>query len=167
MRGRFSRSLLVMTSAVLALALAPAAAAGAKSLQDPVPIGPNEYFTGLVNNHPPGQAVIYVVCPGPLQPGQTGHPTASQPVEVEPASPTSTGDLGYTGSAGDEITAALGTTSTSIVLASFTSYFVQQYIPTGIEVPCSGTGTVAFIPSPGSSTAKTAILDVTFENIAV
>jgi hypothetical protein len=164
-RGRLGRPLLALTTAVLALALAPAAAAGAKARQDPVPIGPNEYFTGLVNNHPPGQAVIYVICPGPA--GGTGHPAGNQPVEVETASPTSTSDLGYTGSTGDEITAALGTASTSIVLARFTSYFVQQYIPTGIEVPCSGTGTVAFIPSPGSSTAKTAILGVTFENIAV
>lgn len=165
MRGRLSHPLLALTTAVLVLALAPAAAAGASTRPDPVPIGPNEYFTGLVNNHPPGQAVIYVICPGPV--GGTGHPAGNQPAEVETASPTSAGDLGYTGSAGDEITAALGPASTSIVLASFTSYFVQQYIPTSIDVPCSGTGTVAFVPSPWSSTAKTAILDVTFENIAV
>jgi hypothetical protein len=163
-RGRLSRSLLVLTTAVLTLALAPAMSAGAKTLQDPVPIGPNEYFTGLVNNHPPGQAVIYVVCPGPE--GLTGHPEANQPVEVETALSTSPGDIGYTGSAGDKITAALATSTVTIVIADFTSYFVKQYIPTNIEVPCSGSGTVAFIPSPTSGTAKTAILDVTFENIA-
>jgi hypothetical protein len=155
----------VLTMAALALTLAPAMSAGAKPLQDPVPIGPNEYFTGLVNNHPPGAAVIYVVCPGPE--GVTGHPAGNQPVEVETTPATSAADIGYTGSAGDAISAALGAATATITIANFTSYFVKQYIPTSIEVPCSGTGTVAFIPSPWSSTAKTATLAVTFENIAV
>ena len=165
MRGRLSRPLLVLTTAVLALALAPAAA-GAKSLQDPVPIGHNEYFSGYVNNHPPGQAVIYVVCPGPVS--TTGHPAGNQPVEVKPVPAATTQDVGYTGSQGDAISAALSWgLPPSIIIANFTSYYVNQYIPTNIDVPCSGTGTVTFIPSPWSSTAKTAILDVTFENIAV
>ena len=164
MRGRLSRPLLVLATAVLALALAPVAA-GASLLQDPVPIGHNEYFTGLVNNHPPGQAVIFVVCPGPES--TTGHPEGNQPVEVQTTASSSAQDIGYTGSAGNQIAAALGTATATITIADFTSYFVDQYIPTNIEVPCSGTGTVAFIPSPTSGTAKTAILDVTFENIAV
>ena len=51
------------------------------------------------------------------------------------------------------------------ILASFTSFFVPEKIPTGIIVPCSGTGTVVFAPSPVSSTAKSAKLPVTFLNI--
>ena len=164
MRGRLSRSLLILATAVLTLALAPTVA-GARTVHDPVAIGPDQYFSGQVNSHPPGQAIIYVVCPGPE--GTTGHPRGDQPVDVELASSTSGTDVGYTGSAGDEITAALGTSSSTIVIANFTDYGVQVDIPTTIEVPCSGTGTVAFIPSPTSGTAKTAILDVTFENIAV
>ena len=35
----------------------------------------------------------------------------------------------------------------------------------GITVPCSGTAKVVFTPSPASSTAKSAVLTVTFRNI--
>jgi hypothetical protein len=162
-----SRPFLALAAALLALAAAPAASAAAAPVQDPVPIGPNQYFTGLVNGHPPGQAVIDVVCPGPAYPGQTGRPLANQPVEVEPAAVSGTVDLGYTGSAGKAITAALaGPTSAIIVIGSFTSYFVPKDIPVTISVPCSGQGKVAFIPSPASTTARTAILPVTFVNVA-
>jgi hypothetical protein len=70
------------------------------------------------------------------------------------AVPVSTSDLGYTGSAGNKITAVLPTPTAAIVLASFTSYFVPKFIPTTLTLPCSGTATVSFIPSPASSTAK-------------
>jgi hypothetical protein len=162
MRGRLSRLLLVPATAALALAALPSVAAGASPAQDPVPIRPNQFFTGLVNGHPPGQAVIYVICPGPIT---HGHPIGNQPVEVRPAVPTSTTDLGYTGSAGRRITASLRSSPTVIPLATFTNYFVKAYIPTSITVPCSGTGTVAFVPSPGSANARTATLTVTFLNL--
>jgi hypothetical protein len=136
--------------------------AAASPVQDPVPIGPNQYFMGLVNGHPPGQAIIDVAC---AVGAATGHPTGHQPVEVETASPTSPADLGYTGSKGDRIKAALGTSTAAIVIGSFTSYYVKKFIPTKISVPCSGSGTVAFIPSPGSKTAHTATLAVTFGSI--
>jgi hypothetical protein len=157
---------LAASAALVALAAAPAVSAAASPVQDPVPIGPNEYFTGLVNHHPPGLAPIYVVCPGPITVGETGHPLAGQPVEVEPGVSATTMDLGYTGSAGDSITAVLATPVSAIILGSFRSYFVPVNIPTGIRVPCYGSGTVAFIPSPGSPTARAATLTVTFVNIA-
>ncbi len=167
MRTRLHRFSLVLAAAALALTAAPsvsALAAAPGPVQDPVPIGPNQYFTGLVNGHPPGQAVIYVVCGGPAT---SGHPAGNQPVEVKTTVPASTSDLGYTGSKGRRITAALSPSPATVVIATFTSYFVPEYIPTTITVPCSGTGTVAFVPSPGSKHARTATLKVTFENIGV
>jgi hypothetical protein len=164
MRATLSRGFLTLAAATLALGAVPAAAAAsvAGPAQDPVPIRPNQYFTGLVNNHPPGQAVIYVICPGPVN---TGHPKANQPVEVKPSVPTSTVDLGYTGSAGTHIKASLTPSATSVLLASFTSYFVKKNIPTSITLPCSGTGTVAFTPGPNSPTTRTAKLRVKFINL--
>jgi hypothetical protein len=153
------------------LGAAPAVSAAASPLpvQDPIPIGPNEYFTGLVNGAPPGQAIIKVVCPGPVYRGEYGPTLGNQPIEVEPVvAISSTADLGYTGSAGRSITAVLAPApAISIVIGSFTSYFVKEYIPAGIKVPCSGTGTVAFSPAPGSPTARAAILSVEFVNVAV
>ena len=163
MRATLSRGFLTLAAAALACGAVPAAAASAATPgQDPVPIRPGQYFTGLVGNHPPGQAVIYVICPGPAN---TGHPKAGQPVEVKPGVPASTVDLGYTGSAGTHITASLAPSTVSVVLANFTSYFVKKNIPVNITLPCSGTGTVAFTPGPGSPTARTAMLPVRFVNI--
>jgi hypothetical protein len=163
MRGRLSRLFLVPATAALALAALPSVAAGASPAQDPVPIGHNQFFTGLINGHPPGQAIIYVLCPGPVN---HGHPTGNQPIEVQPVVPPgSTSDLGFTGSAGKSITASLAPSATTNVLATFTSYFVKKFIPTTITVPCSGTGTVAFAPSPHSSNSRTALLTVTFINL--
>jgi hypothetical protein len=167
MRGRLSRRFAAafmsgLIAAAMGVTLAATASAAPIPVQDPVPIGPNEYFSGYINNHPPGKAVIKVVCPGP---GTTGHPAANQKIEVKTAQPTSTFDIGFTGSAGKKITATLAPAATTTILASFTSFFVPKKIPTSIIVPCSGTGTVVFAPSPVSSTAKSAKLPVTFLNI--
>jgi len=166
MRGRLGlRFTAALMSGLITAALGvtfAAAASAAAIPQDPVPIGPNEFFRGFVNGHPPGKAVIDVICPGPAN---TGHPAGNQTIEVKTAQPTSTFDIGFTGSAGTKITATLAPAATTTILASFTSYFVPKKIPTGITVPCSGTGTVRFTPSPTSSTAKSAKLPVTFLNI--
>jgi hypothetical protein len=158
--GRRSAAALMsgLIAAAMGLSLGATASATARQ-QDPVPIGPNEYFSGFINNHPPGKAVITVICPGPVN---TGHPASGQKIEVKTAQPTSTFDTGFTGSAGTKITAALAPSATTTILASFTSYFVPKNIPTSITVPCSGTGKVVFRPSPTSKTAKSAILPVTF-----
>ena len=163
MRGRLSlRFAAALMSGLIAAAMGLSAAATASAAvgpQDPVPIGPNEYFKGLINNHPPGKAVITVICPGPVN---TGHPAAGQTIEVETAQPTSTFDTGFTGSAGMKIGATLAPAATTSLLATFTNFFVPKTIPTSITVPCSGTGKVVFRPSPTSSTAKSAVLPVTF-----
>ena len=164
MRGRparrFAAALMSgLITTALGVGVAASAAAAPVPVQDPVPIGPDQVFRGFINGHPPGKAVITVICPGPVN---TGHPAGGQKIEVKTAQPTSTFDTGFTGSAGTKITAALTPSATTTILASFTSYFVPKNIPTSITVPCSGTGKVVFRPSPTSSTAKSAVLPVTF-----
>ncbi len=160
---RFAAGLMSgLIAAGMGLVFTAAASAAPVPVQDPVPIGPNEYFSGFINNHPPGKAVIKVDCAGPAN---TGHPAAGQKIEVKTAQPTSTFDLGFTGSAGKKITATLAPSAATTVLASFTSFFVPKKIPTSITVPCSGTGTVVFAPGPASATAKSAMLPVTFLSI--
>jgi hypothetical protein len=165
-RSRSRRFVTVLLSGLVTLAtgvtFASAASARAHPAQDPVPIKPNQYFSGFINGHPPGKAVIKVLCPGP---GQTGHPIANQPIVVKPAPASSAADVGFTGSAGMKIKALLPRATITSILATFTNYFVAQNIPTGITVPCSGTGSVIFAPAPGSTTARPATLAVTFLNI--
>jgi hypothetical protein len=163
MRARSSRFPLIAAAAGLTFAVIPTVSAAASPAQDPIPIGPNQYFSGVVNGHPPGAATINVVCPGPES--KAGHPEENQPLEVVPAQSASTNDVGYTGSKGRAITAALGPTSSTTILAKFSGYDVPVYIPTKILLPCSGTGTLLFTPSPTSKTAKTATLTVTFVNV--
>jgi hypothetical protein len=169
MHGRLRRPLLAalmtgLVTAALSVTLSAAASAARAPVHDPVPIRPNQFFRGFVNGHPPGAAVIKVLCAGAAQ---TGHPLAHQPVVVKPVPSPATTDTGFTGSAGTKIVASLnfGPTPAIVHIATFTSYFVKVSIPTKISVPCSGSGAVFFAPAPGSSTAKPAILPVTFLNI--
>lgn len=142
------------------VSLAPAASA-----QDPVPIGPNQYFQGQVKGLHSG-AVIYVVCPGPATPGQLGHPVSGQSVDVVLNSATTPG--GYTGSLGKSVVASFGPTSSSAVQTlTFTSYYAPQNIPTTFWLPCGGSAVIPFAPQPTSPTAVTDHVSVTFENIAV
>jgi hypothetical protein len=161
MRARLTRFLLPPAALALSLAVVPAAAAGTLQVHDPVPITPNVYFQGVINNHPPGAATIAVVCPAG---STTGKPAKHQTIEVESIPPpTSTSpDVGYTGSKGKRIYGAFAPVSTTVVIAKFTSFFVVKAFPTNITVPCSGSGQVDFVPLPSSKTAKTAVLSVTF-----
>jgi hypothetical protein len=165
MLGRLSRGLVATlacgsAAAALSMTAGGVALAASRQVQDPVPIGHNQYFSGYVNGHPPGAAVIDVACPAGAT---TGHPLGKQPVEVKPVTVASTVDYGFTGSKGDKITASLSSATAGTIILSFTSYYVKKDIPTSIDVPCSGTGTVLFAPSPTSKTAMTARLPVTFK----
>jgi hypothetical protein len=148
------RFLLAATLALSAVAAAPAAAV----VQDPIPIRPNMYFTAQVNGVSSG-AVVKVVCAGPAS---TGHPAAGQTVEVLTAAPVSS-SVGYTGSAADSIDAIFSApsdaTNAPIVLSSF---FAPQPIPTTLNLPCSGDGTVSFVPIPTSGTAHGFAVSVSF-----
>lgn len=138
----------------------PAAAAAV----DPAPIGPNQFFTGQVNSVSVN-AVIRVVCPGPVTPGETGHPISGQSVDVVPGASTSPAGSGYTGSAGTSVEVDFGSASTATPV-TLSSYAVKAAIPTGLALPCSGSGTVEFVPAPTSTTAQTATVAVTYADIA-
>lgn len=164
MRSTHRRSRMYGTIAALtllggAVGLPSAAAATV----DPAPIGPNQYFVGEVNGAS-ANAVIQVGCFGPVVAGETGHPVSGQSVDVVSASSSSTLGVGFTGSAADHVVVGFGGTST-ITPVTLTAYGVKAAIPAGLDLPCSGTGKVDFVPAPTSSTVHTATVTVTYENI--
>ena len=63
-------------------------------------VGPKQYFTGVINGKDGNTTkpiTITMNCPGPLQPGQTGHPLAGQTLAVHQLFPPASGTLGRTG----------------------------------------------------------------------
>ncbi|WP_042416553.1 hypothetical protein [Streptacidiphilus anmyonensis] len=143
-----------------ALGTAVAPAAHAAGVVDPAPIGPDQFFTGLVNGAT-ADAAIQMACYGPVTTGETGHPLPGQTVEVLPSPASGTVDVGYTGSAATDVVVNFGPVSTTPpVTLGF--YAVKAAIPTSLVLPCSGTGTVAFVPEPGSATARPATLTVRY-----
>ena len=126
-------------------------------------IRPNQHYLGYVNNKHVG-AVIYVVCPGPAGGTRTGPPAGNQTVKVEKV--TSGG--GYTGSVAHEIWAEFNKDAFHVV--GFTAYNVAKALPTGLQLPCAGTGTVTFTTCfgtlPCAVNAKADVVPVTFVNLA-
>ncbi|MBM9506209.1 hypothetical protein [Actinacidiphila acididurans] len=166
MRSTHRRSSRYATVAAVALfggAIGLPAASAA--VVDPAPIGPHQYFTGEVNGASVN-AVIKLACPGPVGIGQTGHPLAGQTVDVLPAASSSAAGVGYTGESADSVRVDFGGATTTAPLV-LTSYAVKAAIPTSLNLPCSGTGTVAFVPAPTSTTASPALVKVTYANIAL
>jgi hypothetical protein len=148
-RGMYLK-LVLAASAALALTI------GSASAQ--VPVGPNQSFSGVVNGST-ANATVYVVCPGPTHPGQLGRPFADKWQVI-------LGGRGFTGSAGNRIVATISPPATA-ASSTFTAYGVPQAFPATLLLPCSGTGTAVFTPTPTSSTARAAIVTVRFVNIAV
>jgi len=170
-RHHLSRHSFTALAALALVAGAVPAAFADGPVQDPIPVGPDTYFVGLVNGVPSATptATITVVCPGPISLSSTGHPIAGQTVEVETVVPVTSAVPGYTGSAADSIDVIFSTPSAAaanppIVL---TSFFVKYAIPTTDVFPCEGTGTVSFVPIPTSATARGYSVPVTFLNIGV
>jgi hypothetical protein len=128
------------------------------------PIRPNQHFIGLVNNKHVG-AVIYVVCPGPAGGDRTGPPAGNQTVKVVRVASGG----GYTGSSAHELWAQFNKDSIHVV--GFTTYNTAKAIPSSLQLPCSGTGTVTFTTCfgtrPCAANAKNDVVPVTFENLAV
>jgi hypothetical protein len=162
------RRLLVAGGAVVAATALFAACAGA-AIPPQGKIGPKQFFTGMVNGKSGlgSPAQINMACFGPIRPGQMGHPMAGQSVEVLRPVVISTND-GYTGSNANSIAAFFGpspptpvpsTTST----VTFHWYGVVKAIPTSLLLPCSGTGTVTFVPLPMSPpTSRDSTVPVTY-----
>jgi hypothetical protein len=150
-----SRTVLLLTVAVAAV-LAVAAPARAAD-----PIGPNQYFEGLVNGQA-HQSTIRIVCLGPVRPGQLGRPAPGQSVAVRRASPSGPTAVGFTGSAAREIVAFFGPSASNAPEVRLTEYGVAVAIPTWFLLPCTGVGGVRFFATPLNSTARPHTVAVTF-----
>ena len=157
MFGRF-----VVGVAICASTLFGSAAIAAARVQDPVLIGPNQSFVGLVNNHSTN-ATIEMACFGPSRPGEYGHPLAGQTLEVKLVGPvTSAVPLAFTGTA-REIQATYPISNTlEILLADFSSYYVQVPLSTSLTLPCTGTAVIPFTPVEGGPRARPWKTKVTF-----
>ncbi|HEX4704546.1 MAG TPA: hypothetical protein VH352_20635 [Pseudonocardiaceae bacterium] len=158
---RIARRAAVPVAAIFAV-VGLAGTAGA--VIDPAPIGPNQFFTGIVNGASVN-ATITTNCIGPIRPGETGNPLPNQYVEVSPGPSSGNVGIGFTGSNGNSVIVVLNTGGPTgpiqtVLIGTLHDYIVHLPIPTGITVPCAGPGDVAFVPSPGSSNAKSAIVNV-------
>lgn len=155
-------------AALAAAALVPALAAvlATAAPASATPIGPNQLFVADVNGHVTSPAPIEMGCFGPITPGETGHPLAGQYVAVLPADTSATNNVGFTGSAGVAVNVAiiynLGDITVVAPVGTLTAYDVKLPIPTTLVLPCAGSGTAAFDPTPTSPTAKSADLTVDF-----
>jgi hypothetical protein len=161
--SRKLRTLLPVAAAFVTVALTGSAALAAP-VGDPAPIGPNQFFIALVNGKT-ANAVITVVCPFPPTPGELGSPLSGQYVEVEPEAAGTAGPFGFTGSAANSISAVFSPASATNEAVVIHDYFVHVPIPTTLKLPCSGSGVVAFDPIPGSATARSATVSVTYGNV--
>ena len=150
---------LTMLAAVAGVAtVIPAASASAGVIK------PGQYFVGLVNTHT-SNAVIDVLCAGP---STTGHPLANQTVQVNQVLPPVDTTIGYTGLSANSIVAWLSWPTPiapppPVHIATFTSYSTAP-IPTGITVPCSGSGVMTFVPTPDNG-GRSSTVTVTFLNL--
>ena len=137
-----------------------------------VRVGPNQFFTGVINGHLGNTTTpipIRMACFGPVRPGETGHPMGGQTLAVhELFPPTATaGSLGFTGSDHEigvffnvvpPVTARRSVTETPI----FKRYDVSKPLPTSLTLPCGGSGTAYFTPIPVIPPSRTASVPVEF-----
>jgi hypothetical protein len=161
---RRAAAMAVIAAAALAVPTAASAASGGPA------VGPNQFFTGgVVSVSTAGSAigdVILVDCVASAT-AATGNPAPGQFVEVNPAGAVSALS-GFTGSAADSIEADLiwslanPPITVDEPIANLTAYATPVAIPTDIQVPCTGTGVLSFVPQPGSPTAQAYTLHITF-----
>ncbi len=124
-------------------------------------IGPNQRFSGLVNGHRDG-AVVHTVCGGPVWEGRTGPVASGQTLSVT----RDTRGNGETGAYRSVF--AQPRYSGSVVI--FSTYDEPRQWPAGLEVPCDGKGTVAFLQCFGiiaCTSGSPDLVSVTFVNIAL
>ena len=144
------------SSGMLALAVAAVTAIGLPGPAQASPVGPRQYFTGVINGVDGNTATpitIKMDCAGPAHPGKTGHPRAGQTLAVHQLfPPASGGSLGYTGKDATigvffhaPPPAGVGAGASTPV---FTRYDRPRPLPASLTLPCAGTGTVWFSPIP-------------------
>lgn len=165
LRSSVSRTAALGAGALLTIACAGIASAGTP-VQDPIPVGPNAFFTAAVNGQA-NTAVIRTDCAGPVGSAQTGHPVSGQSVEAFRVNAGTSTKAGYTGAGANSLLVTLGgpSTGTTGPIGTLTSFFAPLAIPTTVTVPCSGTGTVVFTPKPANTTAVPYTVDVTFVSV--
>ena len=156
------RTLIALVLVAL-VGLAPGTAA-ADTTPPTFPILPNQYFVGVVNGQTTGVVVVRTVCPGPG--GGNGHPARGQTLSVSRVSAPTDSTVGFTGSLANSVAASPTTSTTANTPVMFTEYFVAKALPTSWLVPCDGPGVIGFVPTPTSSSARTAVVTVRFVNIA-
>jgi hypothetical protein len=140
-------------------AVVPATAARAEPVVSPV--GPNQYYVGVVNGTS-DRAVIRMECPGPIpSPTRLGRPLPGQTVAVRQV-PGVISNVGFTGSAGREIVAFFSPSASGDPSVVLTAYGVNQEIRRSILLPCAGSGFVIFFARPFSSTTRSVTVPVTF-----
>ena len=160
-----TRATLIAALTATLATLASASAAGASYVR----IDPHDYFIATVNGST-GQTTpvtILVACAGPVFPGETGHPLGGQTVGVKrvPPAPAGTATRGYTGDNGTSIGAFFGQLPpTAGGGSSYVSFQVYRSkpIPTDLELRCSGSALVNFVPLPLLPPARTIAVPVKF-----
>lgn len=161
MRRLLSVVPVMVATLMVGAATSPAPAQAAHSR-----IAPHQHFIATVNGGTghPNPVVIRMACFGPIQPGQTGHPMSGQSVAVSRAHGSK--GTGFTGDRGTSIGAFFGApppsgTASVSSYVSFTRYG-QKQIPTSLQLPCSGSGTVSFVPLPLDPTIRDVAVPVSF-----
>jgi hypothetical protein len=137
---------------------------GAGARTPPVSVGPKQAFLAMVNGVS-ANATVQVVCPGPLTANQTGRPASGQSVGIaSPSTPAAAASKGFTGRRADSIVAKFAPPSTvgATIEETFTIYG-NLPIPTTVQLPCSGTASVVFSPTPTSGRARDTRVTITFE----
>ena len=124
-------------------------------------VGPGQSFRGLVNKG--GQTpTVAVVCAGPAAGDRRGPPAGNQTLAVT-VSPALSGP-GFTGSTANRIVAVFLDDKSAPV--TFWAYDHPKAIPTSLQLPCAGTGTVRFAPRPFGNGAHADRVVVQYVNIA-
>ena len=166
---RRTASRIAIASAVM---LVVGGALATPAMADGGQVAPKQYFYGEFFGLTSSTAhdVMQVSCAGPET---TGHPVAGQYVAAHQIFPPVTTSTGYTGNFGTEIEVNLiysvGTITVSTpTFATLTYYDTKAEIPTSLTVPCSGSGVLAFTPSPDpDGSGITSDVDITFESPGV
>ena len=135
------------------------------------PIRPHQHFVGIVNGVQPNRAatpVVYTVCAGPIWAGRTGPVAGGQTLAVARVRQGG----GYTGPYSQIYAWFVQDSSAGgPQQVRFDTYQTPVAIPSGVQVPCDGTGQVEFSPCPYPALCTAAytasVVKVRFENIAL
>jgi hypothetical protein len=140
-------------------------------------VGPNQYFTGVINGTDGNTVIpiaIQMACFGPLRPGETGHPLGGQTLAVHQLFPPTT--MSTVGKTGDDSTIDVffgapppatfqgANAHVSAKTIRFVHYDMTKRLPTSLTLPCGGTGTVWFVPIPVVPPSQSAAVPVEFES---